>query len=206
MHAARAAALVPRSALAIAVLLVVGSTAPAQADHGRGGFHHPFFFGFNGVGFPPAYPGPFVAYPAAPYYPPPQYYYYPPPAAYYAPPAAYYAPPAAYYAAPGAYYAPQGGYYAPTAAYYSAPPAAYNPPPTAYNPPPAAEQPSPAVNDVRPPAEKATQVASGKDCHEAQHMINIDGRSVSAHGTLCRQPDGSYALADPYRGSVASSR
>lgn len=185
MHAARAAALVPRSALAIAVFLVVGSTAPAQADHGRGRFHHPFFFGVNGVGFPPAYPGPFVAYPAAPYYPPPQYYYYPPPAAYYAPPAAY--------------YAPQGSYYAPTAAYYSAPRAAYNPPPTAYYPPP-------AVNNVRPPAVEATQVASGKDCHEAQHMIIIDGRSVGAYGTLCRQPDGSYALADPYRGSVASSR
>jgi hypothetical protein len=191
MHAARGAALIPRSALAIAVLLVVGSTAPAQADHGRHGFRHPFFFGFNGVGFPPAYPGPVVAYPAAPY-PPPQYYYYPPPAAYYAPPAAY--------------YAPQGGYYVPTAAYYSAPPAAYNPPPAAYNPPPAAEHPPPAASDVRPPAGRATQVASGKDCYEAQHMINIDGRSVSAHGTLCQQPDGSYALSDPYRGSVASSR
>lgn len=177
MHATQAAALISRPALATAVILLASLGCAAPAQAEHGRGHASFFFGFNGAGYP--YPGPLAAYPAPTYYyAAPQYYYYPPPTAYYAPPTAYYAPPAGFYAPPASYYPP----------------------------PPAAEHPPPAANNVRPPTVKSTQVASGEDCHEAQHMINIDGRSVSARGTLCRQPDGSYALADPYKGSVASSR
>jgi hypothetical protein len=190
MHSAQAAALISKSALASAGILLasLGCAAPAQADHGRG--HLSFFFGFNGAGYP--YPAPVAAYPAPYYYyAAPRYYYYPPPTAYYAPPGAYTAPPATYYP--------------PSAPVYSPPPSAYRPPPAAEHPP-TPDRSSPAANNVRPPTAPPTQVASGGDCHEAQHMINIDGRSVSARGTLCRQPDGSYALSDPYKGSVASSR
>lgn len=101
MPTTRAAVLIPRPALGIALALLawIGAVSPAQADrgfgfrgpgffHGPGFFRDRFFFGFNAFGFPLGYP-----WPAYPYYYSPAYYY--PPFAYYPPPPAY-PPPAAY--------------------------------------------------------------------------------------------------------------
>jgi len=193
MNAAPSPVLISRPALAGAVLLAaLGCATPAQADHGRGGFHA-FAFGFAAP-----YPGPVVSYPAAGYY---YYYYY-----YYPAPQYYYPPPATYYAPPAAYYPPATAAGAPPST-HSSPSTGYLPPPAGYGAPPADDHaPPPAAKNVRPPPAQPTQVAAGKDCHEASHTINIDGQPVSAYGMLCRQPDGSYALSDPYHGSVASSR
>lgn len=38
------------------------------------------------------------------------------------------------------------------------------------------------------------QTASGQDCREYETTVYIDGRRETAHGTACRQPDGTWQL------------
>lgn len=40
----------------------------------------------------------------------------------------------------------------------------------------------------------AYQTASGQYCREFQQTITIDGRTETAYGTACRQPDGSWRI------------
>jgi surface antigen len=40
------------------------------------------------------------------------------------------------------------------------------------------------------------QTAQGTYCREYQQTVTIDGKKENSHGTACRQPDGSWKLAD----------
>jgi surface antigen len=40
----------------------------------------------------------------------------------------------------------------------------------------------------------AYQSSSGQYCREYQQQISVGGRTESAHGTACRQPDGSWKI------------
>ncbi len=43
---------------------------------------------------------------------------------------------------------------------------------------------------------KTYQSESGQYCREYQQTVTIDGRTESAHGTACRQPDGSWKIVN----------
>ena len=42
--------------------------------------------------------------------------------------------------------------------------------------------------------QSATQLASGEYCREYEHQIFVDGRTETAKGTACRQPDGNWKM------------
>lgn len=44
------------------------------------------------------------------------------------------------------------------------------------------------------PIREGTHVQSGAYCREYQQSVTIDGRTESAFGTACRQPDGSWKI------------
>jgi hypothetical protein len=48
----------------------------------------------------------------------------------------------------------------------------------------------------RSPGSPAPAPAPVKDCREYQRQIQIDGKMQMAHGTACRQPDGSWRIVD----------
>ena len=43
---------------------------------------------------------------------------------------------------------------------------------------------------------KTYQTAGGSYCREYQHTVTIDGKQEKAYGTACRQPDGSWKIAN----------
>ena len=40
------------------------------------------------------------------------------------------------------------------------------------------------------------QTAEGKNCREYQQTVTIDGKTERAYGTACREPDGSWRIAN----------
>ena len=42
--------------------------------------------------------------------------------------------------------------------------------------------------------QRTYQTASGQHCREYQQTVTIDGKTESAYGTACRQPDGSWKI------------
>ena len=43
---------------------------------------------------------------------------------------------------------------------------------------------------------KTYQTGEGSYCREYQHTVTIDGKQEKAYGTACRQPDGSWKIAN----------
>jgi surface antigen len=41
---------------------------------------------------------------------------------------------------------------------------------------------------------KTYQTSSGQYCREYQTNVTVEGKSEKAHGTACRQPDGSWKI------------
>ena len=62
----------------------------------------------------------------------------------------------------------------------------------------------PAAKAPPPPGSAPAQVANlgsgranpSRDCHEFQTTIVIDGQKQPAHGTVCRQPDGTWRVVN----------
>ena len=43
---------------------------------------------------------------------------------------------------------------------------------------------------------RSYQTAQGDNCREYQQTVTIDGKSERAHGTACRQPDGTWKIVN----------
>ncbi len=46
------------------------------------------------------------------------------------------------------------------------------------------------------PTRDGTNTATGEYCREYQTTVNVGGKAESAYGTACRQPDGSWRIAN----------
>ena len=85
------------------------------------------------------------------------------------------------------YYRPY--YYPP--AYYYPPPAYYYPPPAYYAPAGAYPPPSPMTMLGSPPDSPGWQPGQTY-CREWQGKAQVNGQTQDVHGTVCRQPDGTW--------------
>jgi len=87
--------------------------------------------------------------------------------------------------------APVVVYEAPPPAVVYQPPVVY-PPLVVYPPPAVVYQPAPGAGLSATPASPIYTARNGQSCREYQTTVMVDGVQQPAHGTACRQPDGSW--------------
>lgn len=93
---------------------------------------------------------------------------------------------------------PAAGTQTPAQATPSAPPPSSAPIRENLAPPPSESTANNSIiwDSPRSPGAAAPAAAPQQECREYQRQIQIDGKMQMAHGTACRQPDGSWRLVD----------